>query len=130
MCLYISEVCSSFIQGCEAWKMTTTFAKMINCFNSRCLSMIIGKKFNMTTSNPDFNLLIDAISKRRLRFEAHILRMSPDRLLRRPLMTYMNSHPCPHGSLLHNCEEISFDQITRKAQNRRACDQFINFTCP
>jgi len=127
--LYTSGVCSSFTHGCEAWKMTIPVCKMINGFNSRCLSVITGKEFNVTASNPDFNL-IDAISKRRLRFAGHILRMSPDRLLRRTFMTYMNSHPRPRGSLLHNCEEMSIEQITRKAQNRRAWNQFINSMCP
>ena len=127
--LYTLAVCSTFTHGCEAWKMTAPVRKMINGFNSRCLSVITGKELNVTASNPDFNL-IDAISKRRLRFAGHILRMSPDRLLRRTFMAYMNSHPRPRGSLLHNCDEMSIEQITRKAQNRRAWNQFINSMHP
>ena len=127
--LYTSAVCSSFTHGCEASKMTVSVRRMINGFNSRCLSIITGKELNVTASNPDFNL-IDAISKRRLRFAGHILRMNPDRLLRRTFMTYMNSHPRPRGSLLHNCDEMSIEQITRKAQNRRAWNQFINSMYP
>ena len=127
--LYTLAVCSSFTHGCEAWKLTAPVRKMINGFNSRCLSVITGKGLNVTASNPDYNL-IDAISKRRLGFAGHILRMSPDRLLRRTFMAYMNSHPRPRGSLLHNCDEMSIEQITRKAQNRRAWNQFINSMHP
>ena len=110
MRLYTSGVCSSFTHGCKAWKMNIPVCKMINGgFNSRCLSVIIGKEFNVTAANPDFNL-IDAITKRRLRFAGHILRMNPDRLLRRRFMTYINSHPGLRGSFLHNCEEMSIEQ--------------------
>ena len=122
--LYTSAVCSSFTHGCEAWKITDSVHRTINGFNSRCLSIITGKEFNVTASNPDFNL-IEAISKRRLRFAGHILRMNPNRLLRRTFMTYMNSRPRPRGSLLHNCDEISIEQITRKGWN-----QFINSMYP
>ena len=80
--LYTSGVCSSFTHVCDAWTMTALVRKMINGFNSRCLSVITGKEPHLTASNPDFNL-IDTISKRRLRFAVHILRMSPNRLLRR-----------------------------------------------
>ena len=124
--LYRSAVCSSFTHACEAWKFTDPVRKMINGFNSRCLTHITGKDYEVTATQPDFDL-ISTIVKRRLRFAGHIIRMNPDRLLRRSFLAYVkSSHPLPVGSLLHNCDEMTIDQICRLAQNRRAWARFIN----
>ena len=128
--LYKSAVCSSFTHACEAWKFTDPVRKMINGFNSRCLAHITGKAFAVTATHPDFDL-VTAITKRRLRFAGHILRMSPDRLLRRSFIAYVkSSHPPPVGSLLHNCAGMTFDQILKLSQNRRAWTRFINSVNP
>ena len=107
--LYSSGVCSAFTHGCEAWRLTESVTKTINGFNSRCLSVITNKEFRETASHPDFNL-VAAVVRRRLRFAGHVLRMSPDRLLRRSFLAYMNSStPRPTGSLLHGLETKTID---------------------
>ena len=124
--LYKSAVCSTFTHACEAWTLTETVRKMVNGFNSRCLSHITGKDYHETATQPEFDL-VASIKKRRLRFAGHILRMEQTRLLRRTFVTYMNSSdPRPEGSLLHGCDGMSLDEITKLARNRRKWQRFVN----
>ena len=117
--LYICAICSTFSHACEAWDLTDRVLKKINGFNSRCLHVISKKSYRDTAVNPDFNLVL-AIRKRRLRYAGHILRMSPDRLARQTLCAYMNGGigPRPEGSLLMDCPELSFQELTEIAQDR------------
>ena len=123
--LYQTAVCSTFTHACEAWDFTDSVKKMVNGFNSRCLSRILNKEFRETATHPDFNL-VALVLKRRLRFAGHILRMGPDRLLRRTFIAYLNENPLPPGSLLYGCDEMKIEEVSRLAQNRRAWSKFIN----
>ena len=119
-------VCSSFTHGCEAWSFVNPVRKKINGFNSRCLSHITGEDFAETATHPLFDL-VATIIMRRLRFAGHLLRMSPERLLRRAFISYMcSSNPRPTGSLLHMCDDISIEEVTDIAQDRRQWSKFIN----
>ena len=126
--LYRTSVCSSFTHACEAWTLAKPVQKKINGFNSRCLSHITGEDFVETATHPLFDL-VAIIIKRRLRFAGHILRMDPERLLRRAFISYVSS--CgggarPTGSLLHMCNDIPIEDITTIAQDRRQWSRFIN----
>ena len=124
--LYRTAVCSSFTHGCEAWSLVNSVRKKINGFNSRCLSHITGEDFAETATHPLFDL-VATIIMRRLRFAGHLLRMSPERLLRRAFISYMcSSNPRPTGSLLHMCDDISIEEVTDIAQDRRQWSKFIN----
>ena len=124
--LYQTSVCSSFTHACEAWNITDSVRKMINGFNSRCLSRITGKDLRDTASDPEFDL-VAAVVKRRLRFAGHILRMNPERLLRRTFLSYMNgSNTRPDGSLLHGYESMTIEQVTSLAQKRSAWSRFVD----
>ena len=126
ICLYQTSVCSAFTHACEAWNITDSVRKMINGFNSRCLSRITGKDLRDTASDPEFDL-VAAVVKRRLRFAGHILRMNPERLLRRTFLSYMNSsNTRPDGSLLHGCESMTIEQVTSLAQKRSAWSRFVD----
>jgi len=83
----ISAVCST-LHGFEAWTFSPSVKKMLNGFNSRCLSFITGEQRKETATNPDFDL-VAAVVRRRLRFAGHILRMDENRLLRR---TFICTH--------------------------------------
>ena len=98
---------------------------MVNGFNSRCLSRILNKDFRKTATHPDFDL-VALVVKRRMRFAGHILRMEPDRLLRRTFIAYLNENPFPPGSLLHGCDGMTIEQLSRLARNRRKWSKFIN----
>ena len=116
----------SCLHGCEAWSLVNSVRKKINGFNSRCLSHITGEDFAETATHPLFDL-VATIIMRRLRFAGHLLRMSPERLLRRAFISYMcSSNPRPTGSLLHMCDDISIEEVTDIAQDRRQWSKFIN----
>ena len=123
--LYISAVCSTLNHGCEAWTFSPSVKKMLNGFNSRCLSFITGEQRKETATNPDFDL-VAAVVRRRLRFAGHILRMDENRLLRRTFIAHMNSLKCRDQSILYGCEEMSLAEITDLAQDRSAWSHFVN----
>ncbi|KAI8516780.1 hypothetical protein Bbelb_053610 [Branchiostoma belcheri] len=107
--LYKSSVCSTLTHSCEAWDLTRDVTRMINGFNSRCLQVITKKHFQDTATNPDHNLML-TIRRRRLRYIGHILRMDPSRLVRRTLEAYVCGGDIPpEGSLLMDCEPLSFE---------------------
>lgn len=121
--LYKSAVCSAFTHACVAWTLSVDVIKMVNGFNSRCLSHITGKHYKETATHPEFNLVASVI-KRRLRFAGHILRMDHTRLLQRTFLAHINT--CRDGSLLHGCEGKMLTQITKLAVNRRKWARFVN----
>ena len=123
--LYRSAVCSTISHGCEAWTFSPAVRKILNGFNSRCLSFITGEHRRETATNPDFDL-VAAVVRRRLSFAGHILRMDEDRLLRQTLIAYMNSVQRYEGSLFHGCEEMTLSETIELAQNRSAWSHFIN----
>ena len=74
----------------------------INGFNSRCLSLITKGDIHELARAPPFDLLL-TIRKRRLRFLGHILRMKPDRLVKRTLAALTKGGTVyPEGALLIN----------------------------
>ena len=91
-----------------------------------CLHIITGKDYRDTAVNPDYNLML-AIRKRRLRYFGHILRMEPDRLVRKTLCAYANGGigPLPEGSLLMDCPEMPFDELTELAGHRVDCEKRV-----
>ena len=109
--LYKSAVCSTLAHSCEAWDFDETIRRMINGFNSRCLHVITKKHYRETATSPDFNLVL-VIRQRRLRYLGHILRMTPDRLVRRTLKAYVDGGANrPDGSLFDDCVDIPFEDI-------------------
>ena len=124
--LYRTAVCSTFTHACEAWDLTEEVTKSINGFNSRCLHIITKKEYRDTATNPDHDLVI-SIRQRRLRFLGHILRMDTSRLLRRTLVAYVEGGDAtPAGSLLQDCGDRSFEQLTSLARDRRKWNQFVD----
>ena len=129
--LYQSAVCSSFTHACEAWDITDRIRKKINGFNSRCLSTITNKDLRETAVNPDFDLVL-SIRQRRLRYLGHILRMAPDRLVKRTFLAYVGgteSDP-PEGSLLMDCDQLTLEELTSKAMNKKGWTKFVNGVKP
>ena len=59
--LYRSAVC--FTHACEACKFTDPVRKMINGFNSRFLTHITGKEYEVTDTQPDFDLITTIVKE-------------------------------------------------------------------
>ena len=67
--------------------------------------------------------------RRRLRFVGHILRMDPQRLLRRTFIALISRSRRPSGSLLHGLDSMTLDEIISLANNRRDWSRQINSLC-
>ena len=125
--LYCAAICSTFLHACEAWDLTDTVVKNINGFNSRCLHIITRKTYRDTAVNPDFDL-VRAIRKRRLRYLGHILRLPPERLLRKSLFAYvMGSDTIPVGSLIADCPlNLNLEDLALIATDRKQWAELVN----
>ena len=110
--------------------MTETVMKKINGFNSRCLHFITGKSYREKAVNPDFNLL-RSIRQRRLRYLGHILRLPPDRLLRRSLFAYIAGwDTVPEGSLIADCPPgLSLEDLAEIAADRKSWAEMVDNIC-
>ena len=117
--LYIACVCSSFTHGCEAWTLTDTVRRKINGFNSRCLHVLTGEHYRDTATKPVINLLLQ-IRRRRMRYLGHLLRMPPDRLVRRAFFAYIDGgRHIPDGSLFMDCINEPLETIIESASDRK-----------
>ena len=127
--LYRTAVCSTFTHACESWDFTEEVARSVNGFNSRSLHVITKQGFRETATNPKFNLVLE-IRKRRLRYLGHVLRMDPDRLVRRTLLAYVCSqtHGIPAGSLLDDphCKGRSINTLIDLAADRRSWSRSVD----
>ena len=117
--LYIASVCSTFTHACEAWTLSDTVLRKVNGFNSRCLHIITGESYRETATKPAVDLVLQ-IRRRRMRYLGHLLRMPPERLVRRTLMAYIDGgRNIPVGSLFMDCEAESIEDIINSAINRK-----------
>ena len=75
---------------------------MINGFNSRCLHVITGEDYRVTATTPVYDLAL-AVRKRRMRYLGHVLRLPPDRIVRRSLIALVKGGTYyPEGSLFRS----------------------------
>ena len=106
--LYTLSVCSSLTHYCTASALTRTVARMINGFNSRCLHVIARKEYRVL-----------AVRKRRMRYLGHVLRLYPDRIVRRsPIATVKGGTYYPERSLFSDCELEYLQERIDTATNR------------
>ena len=93
--------------------------RKVNGFNSRCLHIITGESYRETATKPAVDLVLQ-IRRRRMRYLGHLLRMPPERLVRRTLMAYIDGgRNIPAGSLLMDCGAESIEDIINSAMNRK-----------
>ena len=117
--LYVACVCSTLTHACEAWTLTDNVTRRINGFNSRCLHIITGESYRDTATKPVVNLLI-LIRRRRMRYLGHLLRMPPERLVRRSLLAYIDGgRNIPEGSLLMDSAHEPLNELIDSAMNRK-----------
>ena len=124
--LYKTAVCFTLTHACEAWILTESVRKKVNGFNSRCLHVITGESYRDTATNPQYDLVL-AIRRRRMRYLGHVLRMDPNRLVRRTLAAYVNGGVgVPEGSLLEDCTHKCLDRLASIASDRSRWERIVN----
>ena len=118
--LYQAAVCSSVTHACEAWDLTDPVLRTINGFNSRCLSAILKADIHEMAASPPFDLNL-TIRRRRLRFLGHILRMEPERLVRKTLFALTKGgKEYPKGSLFMDVEDSTIEDLVCLAEDRNS----------
>ena len=118
--LYKLSVCSTLTHCCTAWALTRKVTRMINGFNSRCLYVITGQDYRDTATTPVYDLVL-AVRQRRMRYLGHVLRMPPDRIVRRALVALVKGGTCYHeGSLFDDCGVASLRELVDTAKDRSA----------
>ena len=86
---------------------------MLNGFNSRGLHVITGEDYSATATTLVYDLVL-AVRKRRMRYLGHVLRMPPDRIVRRSLVALVKGGTCyPEDSLFSDCEVESLHETDR-----------------
>ena len=97
-----------------------SYENMINGFNSRCLHVITGQDYRDTATTPVYDLVL-AVRQRRMRYLGHVLRMPPDRIVRRALVALVKGGTCyPEGSLFDHCGVASLRELVDTAKDRSA----------
>ena len=91
--LYKLSVCSTLTHCCTAWALARKVTRLINGFNSRCLHVITGQDYRDTATTPVYDLVL-AVRQRRMRYLGHVLRMPPDRIVRRALVALVKGGTC------------------------------------
>ena len=118
--LYKFSVCLSLTQCCTAWALIRQVTRMINGFNSRCLHVITGEDYRVTATTPVYDLVL-AVRKRCMRYLGHVLRLPPDRIVRRSLIALVKGGThYPEGSLFSDCERENLRELLGIAKNRSA----------
>ena len=118
--LYKLSVCSSLTHCCTAWALARQVSRTINGFNSRCLHVITGKDYRTTATTRVYDLVL-AVRKRRMRYLGHVLRLSPDRIVRRALIALVKGGThYPDGSLFSDSELENVQELLDTAMNRSA----------
>ena len=122
--LYRSLVISVFTYGHEAWLLDTANLKMINGFNSRCLSAITNRDIRDEAVNPTFDLCT-YLRARRLSHLGHILRMDSIEPVHRVVISRGIAHRT--GDLFMDApEHSSIPELITIASDRDQWREYVN----
>ena len=118
--LYKLSVCSSLTHCCTAWALTRQVTRMINGFNSRRRHATTRKDYRVTATTPVYDLVF-AVRKRRMDYFGHVLRLPPDRIVRRSFFALVKggTHYLD-GSLFSDCELEYLQELIDTEMNRSA----------
>ena len=104
--------------SCEAWQFTKRAQQKVNGVNSKMLSLITKNTIHHEAKYPTFDA-VDYILKLRPEFLGHILRMDPNRSLKRFTIELNPSEaPFRAGSLLSETQFQDIDSAIEAAENR------------
>ena len=84
--LYKHAVVSTLVHAHEAWKLTPGVMKMLNGWNSRCVSVLTGRDIAKEAGRRQTFDLVSHLRVSRLRWVGHVLRMDDSRYLKQALL--------------------------------------------
>ena len=116
--LYSALVVQTMIYGSSAWLLDTKLKKNLNGVSSKMLTSITKRSIHEEASSPTFDI-VDHVLKRRKSYLGHILRLDPERGVRRYLLE-LNPETTPFvpGSLLADTSFDTVEDMIEAAQDR------------
>ena len=116
--LYSALVVQTMIYGSSAWLLDTKLKKNLNGVSSKMLTSITKRSIHEEASSPTFDI-VDHVLKRRKSYLGHILRLDPERGVRRYLLE-LNPETTPFvpGSLLADTSFETVEDMIEAAQDR------------
>ena len=116
--LHIVLVVQTLIYGSSAWLLDEGLRRSVNGINSKMVSSITKRSIHEEAREPSFRIM-DHILKRRRAYLGHILRMPPDRMVRRFLLELNpDSAPFIPGSLLDDTNYTTVAEMIEAASHR------------
>ena len=83
-------------------------------------NLITGEDYRATATTPVYDLVL-AVRKRRMRYLGHVLRLPPDRIVRRSFIALVKGGTYyPEGSLFSDCEGAYLHELIETATDRSA----------
>ena len=116
--LYAALVASTSIYGSCAWLLDDNMKRSLNGMNSKMLSQVTKRTIHQEASQPTFDISAQ-VMRRRKAYLGHILRMDPERMVRRFVLE-LNPPTAPFvpGSLLADTEYQSVREMIEAAEDR------------
>ena len=106
------------IYGSSAWLLDTKLKKNLNGVSSKMLTSITKRFIHEEASSPTFDI-VDHVLKRRKSYLGHILRLDPERGVRRYLLELNpDTTPFVPGSLLADTSFETVEDMIEAAQDR------------
>ena len=116
--LYSALVVQTMIYGSSAWLLDTKLKKNLNGVSSKMLTSITKRSIHEEASSPTFDI-VDHVLKRRKSYLGHILRLDPERGVRRYLLELNpDTTPFVPGSLLADTSFETVEDMIEAAQDR------------
>ena len=116
--LYIALIICTLVYGASAWLFDEKIRRSLNGINSKMLSAITGRSIHEEASEPTYDVVHHVLDRRKA-YLGHILRMEPDRAVRRYLLELNPSAvPFVPGSLLDDTEYETVEEAIAAAQDR------------
>ena len=116
--LYSALVVQTMIYGSSAWLLDTKLKKNLNGVSSKMLTSITKRSIHEEASSPTFDI-VDHVLKRRKSYLGHILRLDPERGVRRYLLELNpDTTPFVPGSLLADTSFDTVEDMIEAAQDR------------
>ena len=116
--LFNSLIAFSMTYSCEAWMMTPKINQKVNGVNSKMLSLITNRSIHDEAKTPTFDIE-NHIMDCRWDYLGHILRMDPNRALRRFLLELsLREALYTKGSLLSDSNFQTVGEMIEAAEDR------------
>ena len=133
--IFESYVQSIFLYNCELWAITKTIAEQIDSFHRRLLRDVLGVKYPRIMKNEEVYNKTSAVkwstivTKRRLSWLGHLLRLDDDTPAKQALEEYMRPVPKKRGRR-KTCwfDNINKDFSHMNVKNTKLLDELKNLS--